>query len=110
MDRVVSQSMNLVFEGIFGADFTASNFGFRRGKSQHQAIRHVQGIVLEGYEWCASIDLKSFFDEIPHGLILKLLRRVISKNKGVLSNSMGETFASTQRRKLKIEPATFSGS
>ena len=78
MDRIVSQSMNLVFEGIFGSDFTASNFGFRRGKSQHQAIRHVQGIVLEGYEWCASIDLKSFFDEIPHGLILKLIRRKIA--------------------------------
>jgi group II intron reverse transcriptase/maturase len=77
-DRIVSQSMNLVFEGIFGPDFTASNFGFRRGKSQHQAIRHVQGIVLEGYEWCASIDLKSFFDEIPHGLILKLIRRKIA--------------------------------
>lgn len=78
MDRIVSQSMNLVFEGIFSPDFTASNFGFRRGKSQHQAIRHVQGIVLEGYEWCASIDLKSFFDEIPHGLILKLIRRKIA--------------------------------
>ena len=78
MDRIVSQSMNLVFEGIFGPDFTASNFGFRRGKSQHQAIRYVQGIVLEGYEWCASIDLKSFFDEIPHGLILKLIRRKIA--------------------------------
>ena len=78
MDRIVSQSMNLVFEGIFGPHFTASNFGFRRGKSQHQAIRHVQGIVVEGYEWCASIDLKSFFDEIPHGLILKLIRRKIA--------------------------------
>ena len=78
MDRVVAQSMNLVLEGIFGPDFTASNFGFCRGKSQHQAIRHVQGIVLEGYEWCASIDLKSFFDEIPHGLILKLIRRKIA--------------------------------
>jgi group II intron reverse transcriptase/maturase len=78
MDRIVSQSMNLVLEGIFGPDFTASNFGFRRGRSQHQAIRHVQGIVLEGYEWCASIDLKNFFDEIPHGLILKLIRRRIA--------------------------------
>ena len=78
MDRIVSQSMNLVLEGIFDPDFTASNFGFRRGRSQHQAIRHVQGIVLEGYEWCASIDLKSFFDEIPHGLILKLIRRKIA--------------------------------
>jgi RNA-directed DNA polymerase len=78
MDRIVSQSMNLVLEGVFDPVFTASNFGFRRGKSQHRAIRHVQSIVLEGYEWCASIDLKSFFDEIPHGLILKLIRRKIA--------------------------------
>ena len=78
MDRIVSQSMNLVLEGIFDPVFTASNFGFRRGKSQHIAIRHVQSIVLEGYEWGASIDLKSFFDEIPHGLILKLIRRKIA--------------------------------
>ncbi len=78
MDRIVSQSMNLVLEGIFDPVFTASNFGFRRGKSQHQAIKHVQSIVLEGYEWGASIDLKSFFDEIPHDLILKLIRRKIA--------------------------------
>ena len=78
MDRIVSQSMNLVFEGIFDLGFTESNFGFRRGRSQHRAIKHVQSIVLEGYEWCASIDLRSFFDEIPHGLILKLIRRKIA--------------------------------
>jgi RNA-directed DNA polymerase len=81
MDRIVSQSMNLVFEGIFDPTFTASNFGFRRGRSQHQAIRHVQAIVREDYEWCASIDLKSFFDEIPHGLILKLIRRKIADER-----------------------------
>ncbi len=81
MDRVVSQSMNLVFEEIFDPGFTESNYGFRRGKSQHQAIRHVQGIVTDGYEWCASIDLKSFFDEIPHNLILRLIRRKISDER-----------------------------
>lgn len=81
MDRVVSQSINLVFEEIFDPDFTESNYGFRKGKSQHQAIRHVQGIVMEGFEWCASIDLKSFFDEIPHELILKLIRRKIADER-----------------------------
>ena len=78
MDRIVSQSVNLVFEVIFDPTFTESTFGFRRGKSQHAAIKHVQAIVLDGYDWCASIDLKSFFDEIPHGLILKLIRRKIA--------------------------------
>jgi RNA-directed DNA polymerase len=50
MDRIVSQSLNLVLEEIYDPGFTASNFGFRRGKSRHRAIRHVQGIVQEGYE------------------------------------------------------------
>jgi group II intron reverse transcriptase/maturase len=81
MDRVVSQSINLVFEEVFDPEFTESNFGFRKGKSQHQAIGHVRGIIEEGYEWCASIDLKSFFDEIPHDLILKLIRRKIADER-----------------------------
>jgi len=81
MDRVVAQSVNLVFEEIFSGDFTPSNYGFRRGKSQHQAIDHMRHIVLEGYEQCVSIDLKSFFDEIPHELILKLIRRKIRDEK-----------------------------
>ena len=66
-----------VLEELFDPDFTTSNFGFRRGKSQHQAIGHVRQAVVEGYEWCAAIDLQEFFDEIPHDLILKLIRRKI---------------------------------
>jgi RNA-directed DNA polymerase len=77
MDRIVSQSVHLVLHGIFDSEFTTSNFGFRRGKSQHGVIRHVQQAVKEEREWCVSIDLESFFDELPHGLILRLLRRRI---------------------------------
>ena len=83
MDRIVSQSIHLVLEGIFDSGFTSSNFGFRRGKSQHRAIRHVQQAVIEGREWCVSIDLESFFDEIPHGLILQLIRRKIQDERFV---------------------------
>jgi len=78
MDRVVSQSVNLVFQEIFDAEFTNSNYGFRKGYSQRQAMYHVQKIVTEGHEWCASIDLAGFFDEIPHDLIFKLIRRKIA--------------------------------
>ena len=81
MDRVVSQSINTALGEIFDAEFSGSNFGYRIGRSQHQAIKHVQKIVVEGYEWCASIDLHSFFDEIPHDLILKLIRRRISDER-----------------------------
>ena len=75
MDRIVSQSLHTVLEELFDGDFTASNFGFRRGKSQHQAIEHMRQAAVE--EWCASIDLRGFFDEIPHDLILRLIRRKI---------------------------------
>jgi RNA-directed DNA polymerase len=83
MDRIVSQSSHLVLKGIFDSGFTSSNFGFRRGKSQHGAIKHVRQAVVEGREWCVSIDLESFFDEIPHGLILRLIRRKIRDERFV---------------------------
>ncbi|MBC8478449.1 group II intron reverse transcriptase/maturase, partial [bacterium] len=78
MDRIVGTSMRSVMDAIFDPDFTDSNYGFRLGRSQHQAIRHVQKLVKEGREWAVAVDLKAFFDEIPHGLILKLTRRKIS--------------------------------
>jgi group II intron reverse transcriptase/maturase len=80
-DRIVSTSIQRVFEQIFEQDFTSSNYGFRRGRSQHQAIAYVKKKVEEGYNWCASIDLKRFFDEIPHDLILKLIRRKIADER-----------------------------
>ena len=83
MDRIVSHSLHSVLEELFEPDFTTSNFGFRRGKSQHQAIGHVRQALVEGYEWCAAIDLQRFFDEIPHDLILKLIRRKIRDERVV---------------------------
>jgi group II intron reverse transcriptase/maturase len=83
MDRIVSQSLHTVLEELYDGDFTASNFGFRRGKSQQQAIWHMRQAVVAGYEWCASIDLQRFFDEIPHGLILRLIRRKIRDERVV---------------------------
>ena len=58
MDRIVGASMHSVLEEIFDPDFTASNFGFRKGRSQHQAIRHLQRLVQEGREWAVAV---------PHG-------------------------------------------
>jgi RNA-directed DNA polymerase len=78
LDRVVAQSIHTVLEEIFDPGFSASNYGFRKGKSQHQAIGYVRDLVAAGYSWCVSIDLASFFDEIPHDLIFKLIRRKIA--------------------------------
>jgi RNA-directed DNA polymerase len=83
MDRVVSQSLQGVLAEIFDPDFSDSSYGFRRGKSQHQAVRHVQRAVADGYGSCASIDVQNFFDDIPFDLILKLIRRKIRDERVV---------------------------
>ena len=83
MDRIVGTSMHSVLEELFDPEFTESNFGFRRGRSQHQAIRQLQKLVKEGREWAVAVDLKSFFDEIPHGLILQLIRRKVADEQFV---------------------------
>jgi len=83
MDRIVSHSLHTVLEELYEGDFTASNSGFRRDKSQHQAIEHLRQVVVEGNEWCASIDLQGFFDAIPHDLIFRLLRRKIRDERVV---------------------------
>ena len=83
MDRIVGTSMHNVLVTLFDPDFTESNFGFRKGRSQHQAIRHLQRLVREEREWAVAIDLKAFFDEIPHGLILKLIRRKVADEQFV---------------------------
>ncbi len=80
-NNIMSTSIQRVFEQIFEGDFTSSNYGFRRGRSQHQAIAYVKKKVEEGYSWCASIDLKGFFDEIPHDLILELIRRKVADER-----------------------------
>jgi len=83
MDRIVGTSMHLMLEELFDPDFTASNFGFRKGRSQRDAIMHLKALVNDEREWAVSIDLRSFFDEIPHGLTLKLIRRKVADERFV---------------------------
>ena len=79
MDRIAGTSMHGVLQEIFDPDFTDSNFGFREGRSQHQAIGQLQRLV----NWAVAVDLQAFFDEIPHGLILQLIRRKVADERFV---------------------------
>ena len=72
------EELHRVLEEIFDPDFSESNFGFRAGRSQQQAIRQLRRLVKEGRTWAVAVDLQSFFDEIPHGLILRLIRRKVA--------------------------------
>jgi RNA-directed DNA polymerase len=72
-DRIVQTAMKLVIEPIFEATFRSTSYGFRPGRSCHDALREVNRLIEEGYCFVVDADLKSYFDSIPHE---RLMQRV----------------------------------
>jgi RNA-directed DNA polymerase len=73
-DRVAQMAVLLILEPIFEADFTDSSFGFRPGKSAHQAVDAIRHHLNHGFQEVYDADLKGYFDTIPHDLLMKALR------------------------------------
>ena len=69
-DRVVQMATLLILEPIFEADFLDCSYGFRPGRSAHQALEEIRGHVQAGYQAVYDADLKSYFDTIPHSNLL----------------------------------------
>ena len=70
-DRVAQTAALLVLEPIFEADFLDSSYGFRPGKSAHQAVDQIRRYLKDGYGEVYDADLKGYFDTIPHDQLLK---------------------------------------
>src|SRR6266568_5080209 len=77
-DRVVQQATRLVLEPIFEADFRDCSFGFRPQRSAHQALERIRVTVNRGARWVVDADVQSFFDEIDHDVLLRLVARRVS--------------------------------
>ena len=83
-DRIVQQAALLVLEPIFEADFLDSSYGFRPGRSAHQAIDAIRQHVAAGLQEVYDADLQGYFDTIPHDQLLKCLEMRIA-DRSVLS-------------------------
>ena len=70
-DRVAQMAMLLILEPIFEADFLDSSFGFRPGKSAHQAVDAIRQHLGDGFTEVYDADLQGYFDTIPHDQLLK---------------------------------------
>jgi RNA-directed DNA polymerase len=77
-DRIVQMAALLVLEPIFEADFHECSYGFRPGKSAHQAVDAIRVHLAGGQREVYDADLKSYFDTIPHDQLLKALRMRIT--------------------------------
>lgn len=77
-DRVVQTAVKLVIEPIFEADFCNCSYGFRPGRSTHQAIEEVTANLKAGRTQVYDADLTKYFDTIDHHRVMTLLKRRIS--------------------------------
>jgi len=77
VDRWLQQSVAQAITPKFEAEFKAHSYGFRPNKNAHQCIQQSQKYIHEGYQHIVDTDLKNFFDEVEHGLLLELLHRKV---------------------------------
>jgi len=77
-DRVVQMATVLILEPIFEADFEESSYGFRPGRSAHDALEAIRGYLQAGYTAVYDADLKGYFDSIPHDKLMACVAMRIS--------------------------------
>lgn len=80
-DRVVQMATLLILEPIFEADFEDCSYGFRPGRSAHQALKEIQTHLKGGFQAVYDADLKGYFDSIPHDKLMACVRmRVVDRS------------------------------
>lgn len=80
MDRFVQQAVQQVLQRKWDHTFSEHSYGFRPGRSAHQAVEQAQKYIAEGYRWCVDLDLEKFFDRVSHDkLMAKIAKRVSDK-------------------------------
>jgi RNA-directed DNA polymerase len=73
LDRFIQQAVMQVLQGRWDRTFSDHSYGFRPGRSAHQAVAAAQQYIAEGYRWCVDLDLEKFFDRVSHD---KLMARI----------------------------------
>jgi RNA-directed DNA polymerase len=84
LDRLIQQALNQVLSPIFDLNFSQSSYGFRPGRSAHQAVRQAQAYVVSGKRWLVDIDLEKFFDRVNHDILMSRVARRVSDKRVLL--------------------------
>jgi RNA-directed DNA polymerase len=99
LDRFIQQAVMQVLQRRWDRTFSDHSYGFRPGRSAHQAVAQAQQYIAEGYGWVVDFDLEKFFDRVNHDkLIGQIAKRVEDKrllkliraflNAGVMENGL----------------------
>jgi|HubBroStandDraft_1064217.scaffolds.fasta_scaffold19215_2 RNA-directed DNA polymerase len=77
LDRFIQQAALQVLSPLFEPGFSEHSYGFRPGRSAHQAVIAARGYQKDGKRWVVDLDLASFFDEVNHDLLMARVRRKV---------------------------------
>ncbi len=80
-DRVVQGALRHVLEPIFEREFAEQSYGFRPNRGCKDALRRVDQLLKAGYHWVVDADLKSYFDTIPHGWMIKRVEEKVTDGR-----------------------------
>ena len=81
LDRLIQQALLQVLTPIFDPRFSDRSYGFRPGRSAHQAVRAGAGSHRDGHDWVVDLDLESFFDRVNHDALMAGVARRIDDKK-----------------------------
>ncbi|MBI2681952.1 MAG: group II intron reverse transcriptase/maturase [Acidobacteriales bacterium] len=80
LDRMIQQAVMQVLQRKWDSTFSEHSYGFRPGRSAHQAVEEAQQYIAAGYRWVVDVDLEKFFDRVNHDrLMAKIAERVGDK-------------------------------
>jgi RNA-directed DNA polymerase len=99
LDRFIQQAVMQVLQRRWDRTFSDHSYGFRPGRSAHQAVAQAQQYIAEGHGWCVDLDLEKFFDQVNHDKLMgQIAKRVEDKrllkliraflNAGVMENGL----------------------
>jgi retron-type reverse transcriptase len=115
-DKIVQRAVVEVLNAIYEQDFVGFSYGFRPGRSQHQALDALAvGIDRMQVNWVLDADIRGFFDTVDHGWLVKFIEhrigdrrvvRLIQKwlNAGVLEDGTRTTSEVGHRRRSGVDP------
>jgi len=81
LDRMIQQAIAQILNGVFDHKFSEHSYGFRKGRSAHDAIKAALGHISEGYRVVVDMDLEKFFDRVNHDKLMSLIARRVGDKR-----------------------------
>ncbi|VVD31267.1 group II intron reverse transcriptase/maturase [Paraburkholderia dioscoreae] len=81
LDRFVQQAVLQVLQRQWDPTFSEASYGFRPGRSAHQAVAKAQGYIQSGYRWVVDLDLEKFFDRVSHDILMSRVAKRVSDRR-----------------------------